>query len=760
MALYIGEVDYNNTSTTGSLSMDLQADGESSFGGAFVKKSFGVSVKNIPISIRREHNMQMIYRSERLIKRMRWEAFFYLNPQEGGRRKDTFGLPSQRPAPQSPELREFERGMYNLVANITYKEVPRSTFQRGLKEEIDEIKGEKRVYVAADKSSNYYKMQHESYERLLDKAVHKDFKKARDGEEEMITKEAGKVATGLEIADRVFKTEMKPAKISLKDHKEDFMNNPRTRLINPTKSNLGKVSKWKMDKLNSQVRSKTRLQQWLNTDATLAWFRALPDKQDLSFVVCDIVDYYPSITADLLNQALDWASRFVDISADDRALYHHTKNSLLFHQDSTWVKRGGANFDIAQGSFDGAESTDLVGLFLLHKLEEVRELNTGLYRDDMLAVTKIHGKEAEKLKQRICGIFKSVGLTVKVEVNKKVVNYLNVTLSLVDGSHRDYMKPGNVINYVHVLSNHPPSVIKSISKGVNHRLNANSSSKEMFDAAKGPYQEALARSGHSCTLTYSEEELGGLAPRRRRRRKKNHIIWFNPPWCSSVSTNVGRKFLNLLERCFPATHPLSKIFNRRTVKISYSTMPSLGRIIEGHNSKVMRGEVAEVPKRPWGNCSCPRRTREAGECPLGGECLAENIVYRASVEVKADEEVPAVVELTPVKTYLGLSSTEWKERLGNHKQTFKKASRKGETCLSSYIWELKAKGMEEGRNFNISWALVGRANTYSPSSDLCRLCLLEKSMIMRKPEWALLNSRDEFFNPCRHKTKLLLSSIT
>ena len=107
-----------------------------------------------------------------------------------------------------------------------------------------------------------------------------------------------------------------------------------------------------------------------------------------------------------------------------------------------------------------------------------------------------------------------------------------------------------------------------------------------------------------------------------------------------MSTNIGRKFLSLVDRCFPTTHPLNKIFNRRTVKISYSTMPSLGRIIEGHNSKVLRGEVAEVPKRPWGNCSCPRRTREAGECPLGGECLAENIVYRASVEVKADEEVP------------------------------------------------------------------------------------------------------------------------
>ena len=169
----------------------------------------------------------------------------------------------------------------------------------------------------------------------------------------------------------------------------------------------------------------------------LAWFRALPSKFDLSFVVCDIVDYYPSITADLLNQALGWASQHVTITADDRKLYHHTKNSLLWHQSSTWVKRGDVNFDVAQGSFDGAESTDLVGLFLLHKLEEVKEVNKGLYRDDMLGVTKLKGRAAEKLKQSISKVFKDLGLTVKIEVNKKVVNYLNVTLSLLDGSHRD-----------------------------------------------------------------------------------------------------------------------------------------------------------------------------------------------------------------------------------------------------------------------------------------------------------------------------------
>ena len=49
------------------------------------------------------------------------------------------------------------------------------------------------------------------------------------------------------------------------------------------------------------------------------------------------------------------------------------------------------------------------------------------------------------------------------------------------------MKSGYVIDYVHIKSNHAPLLVtKAIGKGINHRLNANSSSKEMFNAAKRP----------------------------------------------------------------------------------------------------------------------------------------------------------------------------------------------------------------------------------------------------------------------------------
>ena len=421
------------------------------------------------------------------------------------------------------------------------------------------------------------------------------------------------------------------------------------------------------------------------------------------------------------------------------------------------MKKGEKNFDVAQGSWDGAEVTDLVGLYLLSKLQHLDEMNHGLYRDDMLGVTELHGKAAERLKQNISRVFQAEGLTVKVEVNKKVVDYLNVTLSLLDGTHRDFTKPGQVLNYVHVHSNHPPVVTKNISEGIAYRLSVNSSNETLFNQAKGPYEEALKRSGHTSNLSYKPEVAGGKAPRRRRKRRKN-TIWFNPPWCNSVTTDIGRKFLKLVDTSFPPGHRLHKIFNRRTMKVSYSTMPNLGRIVSTHNNKVLKSLVPVVPKRPWGNCSCPRKKREANECLLGGECIEEQLVYQATVKVKVPDDAPEE-EKVPDETYLGVTDPEWKLRHGNHKQDFKKPAHRGRTCLSKYIWSLKDKGLVEDIDYSISWALITRASSFSATSGQCRLCLMEKSLLVLKPHLGSLNDRDEFFCHCRHKEKLLLQAI-
>ena len=71
------------------------------------------------------------------------------------------------------------------------------------------------------------------------------------------------------------------------------------------------------------------------------------------------------------------------------------------------------------GSFDGAETCDLVGLFLLSQLKHVN-IDVGLYRDDGLAACTLPPKQAEATKKKeICKIFNCNKLNITIEANKK-----------------------------------------------------------------------------------------------------------------------------------------------------------------------------------------------------------------------------------------------------------------------------------------------------------------------------------------------------
>ena len=499
------------------------------------------------------------------------------------------------------------------------------------------------------------------------------------------------------------------------------------------------------------MRPKASLTQWKNTDSTISWFKALENKSSLSFLQFDIDSYYPSITPALLDQALDWASELVFISQEDRELFHQTKDSLLFDRGTIWVKKGEQSFDVSMGSWDGAETCDLVGMFLLSQLKHL-PAKIGLYRDDGLGVTALKPKENEALKKQISDIFKANGLGITISVNKKVISFLNVTLNLSDASFRDFSKVNHVPLYVHKESNHPPAVTKCIVKGVGQRLSANSSNLEMFNAAKDMYQEQLNKAGYREELKFEPREEEG----RRRRRRKRDICWFNPPFCRSVTTNVGRQFLTILDRCFPPGHPCHKALNRQTVKVSYRTLPNIGHILASHNAKIIgKGEAAAAKRK----CSCPEK--EKPNCPLAGECLAENIIYQAKIEAlppkraRLENEVEKDPRVLQAQTYMGRTKPPWKSRRDNHTASFKNIGQRTDSGLSKYVWDLK--GLKRG--YKINWSLITKSSSYSPSLDICRLCLTEKHLLMQQPNLGTLNVEDEFFAACRHKAPLLLSKL-
>ena len=100
----------------------------------------------------------------------------------------------------------------------------------------------------------------------------------------------------------------------MKDHKANFKNKTKCRIINPPKSEVGLVSKhYLIARLSyrsySTVAEKSGVNQWRNeyTSTAMKWFENLQNKQKCSFIKFDIADFYPSITEHLLERSIEYA---------------------------------------------------------------------------------------------------------------------------------------------------------------------------------------------------------------------------------------------------------------------------------------------------------------------------------------------------------------------------------------------------------------------------------------------------------------------
>ena len=319
---------------------------------------------------------------------MKWKAYFFLNPDAKGNQKETFGFNSRNTPPQIPAMTNFEKRLLSMIENIKFRKV-KCWFQQKLSSDIQtNIKRTDELLIPADKTTNFYKMGTATYNDLLQKNITKAYKKVTPNTTNPIESEAKNIAQKLDLDDRINLTAKREAFITLKDHKPNFVNNPTCRLINPAKSEIGKISKQILDRMNTNV-NKLRLNQWKNTQAVLSWFNSIENKETYSFIAFDVVDFYPSISIELLNAALEFASDYDNITADEKRIVLHAKKSLLYNSGEAWGKKASSNlFDVTIGSYDGAESCEVVGAFLLHKIKEKYGNNFGLYRDDGLAITR------------------------------------------------------------------------------------------------------------------------------------------------------------------------------------------------------------------------------------------------------------------------------------------------------------------------------------------------------------------------------------
>ena len=71
----------------------------------------------------------------------------------------------------------------------------------------------------------------------------------------------------------------------------------------------------------------------------------------------------------------------------------------------------------------------------------------------------------------------------------------------------------------------------------------------------------------------------------RRNNRARKILWFAPPYNKAAADKIGKKFFRLLKKNFPSSSSLYKIFNKNTVKLSYSCMPHVATLIDKSNTK-------------------------------------------------------------------------------------------------------------------------------------------------------------------------------
>ncbi len=212
-------------------------------------------------------------------------------------------------------------------------------FQTSLANDLKKINSSPNIFVFADKTRNIYETSLDTYNKLMHDNITKAYKHGSEGTISQIDDELKHISNNLGIGDRIEQMKKREAFISLKDHKENFESNPKCRLINPAKSESGKLSKIILDKINSNLRKILNLNQWKNTQNVIEWFGNIKEKHRHSFISFDIVDFYPSISENLLDQALSWASNLAIITKDEISIIKHARKSVLFNDGKPWTKK-------------------------------------------------------------------------------------------------------------------------------------------------------------------------------------------------------------------------------------------------------------------------------------------------------------------------------------------------------------------------------------------------------------------------------------
>ena len=267
--------------------------------------------------------------------------------------------------PPVKELEAFESELIELVKNIKFRKIKNQP-QNKLKEDIKKTNQPDKTLTFAGKSSNMYRLTKEEYVKMRRNAITSTYKKTNNNIKKRIDIKGKQIKENVDkgILDRMNINSKNTCFITLKDHKENVLNNPTVRLIKSAKNELGRISKAILDNINKRLCTSLNINQWKNTASVIEWFKRIEQKHLYKFIIFDIKDFYPSIQEELLNKGLRFAQEYIDITSKDKEIIYHARKLLLFDEKDTWMKKQSGLFDVTMGAYYGAEVCELVGTYV------------------------------------------------------------------------------------------------------------------------------------------------------------------------------------------------------------------------------------------------------------------------------------------------------------------------------------------------------------------------------------------------------------
>ena len=154
-------------------------------------------------------------------------------------------------------LIKFEEDLHDLVRNTEFKAI-NTIFQNQRNKDINMINKNPLLFIPVD---DLYRVGKDPYRKLMQESITKSYKKSNVTLFNNNNKEVKTFAPELKLHNRIEQINHRGAFVTLKDHKINFQNDPKCRIINPAKSEIGIICKYYLELITNKIREKTHVNQ-------------------------------------------------------------------------------------------------------------------------------------------------------------------------------------------------------------------------------------------------------------------------------------------------------------------------------------------------------------------------------------------------------------------------------------------------------------------------------------------------------------------